>query len=105
MVKVLCRCGHFYERGSHCSSCGPVIKKHSKTTAERGYDHAWRKLSERIRTEEVFCADCLLVGKVSPAEECHHIIKVKDAPGLRLDRENVMPLCRQCHRIRTERGE
>jgi len=104
MVKVLCRCGQFYERGSNCQACGPG-KKHGLTTAQRGYDHHWRRLSERIRTEEVFCVDCLEKGFSTPAEECHHVIKIKDAPGLRLDRGNVMPLCKECHKTRTERGE
>lgn len=36
-----------------------LIRNSVKTSAyERGYDHAWRKLSERARRLQPFCSDC-----------------------------------------------
>ena len=32
--------------------------KHNQTATERGYDWAWRKLSERARQLQPFCSDC-----------------------------------------------
>lgn len=101
----LCHCGRTFDSKDGCPSCHKKSNSRQQTTAERGYDHRWRKLSEKIRAEEPLCVDCLEKGKVTPAEHCHHKIKIKDAPALRLDRDNVVPLCIACHDERTKRGE
>jgi 5-methylcytosine-specific restriction protein A len=105
MTKVLCRCGCFHKKHEHCPKCGPRQSQRTETTAERGYDRAWRLLSETIRKDKPICEDCLLTDRVTPSTECHHKVKIKDAPHLRLDYDNVLSLCSECHRIRTERGE
>lgn len=106
MALTLCACGNTHEKSKACSKCRHGRRPtHQKTTKERGYDSKWKGMSERIRQEEPLCVDCLEKGKVNPADECHHKIKIKDAPHLRLSRDNIIPLCKDCHRIRTERGE
>ena len=51
------------------------------------------------------CADCTERGLVTPANEVHHLLKVRDRPDLKLDAENVRCLCESCHSTRTARGE
>lgn len=96
MRTVLCQCGQTHKRGERCPKCKPA--KPEQTTGERGYDWQWRKLSERIRKDRPLCEHCLTKGKVWPATECHHKIKIADAPHLRLDVDNIMSVCSECHR-------
>ena len=55
--------------------------------------------------EHPLCHDCLSVDRVEPANEVHHIKKVKEHPELRLVRGNLMCLCKSCHNRRTSKGE
>jgi 5-methylcytosine-specific restriction protein A len=106
MALTLCACGNCHPKNEACGKCRHGrVPSHQKTTKERGYDSKWRYMSELVRKEEPLCVDCLERGFVSPADECHHKVKIKDAPHLRLARDNVIPLCRECHRVRTEKGE
>lgn len=95
MRTVLCQCGQTHKRGERCPKCKPA--KPEQTTGERGYDWQWRKLSERIRKDRPLCEHCLTKGRVWPATECHHKIKIADAPHLRLDVDNIMSVCSECH--------
>jgi len=90
-MKKICPVGHFYS-GSKCNQCG-------KTSA-RGYDHRWRRLSERYRTIHPLCEDCDKDGLTMAAEEVHHIVPICEAPHLRLDVKNLVALCKKCHRKR-----
>lgn len=96
MTHKLCRCGRIVK--DRCLACHPWT--HAKTTKERGYDNNWKKLSERIRKNEPLCHDCQAKGIATPAKEVHHIIKIKDAPGLKYEQDNLVPLCEACHRER-----
>lgn len=92
-----------------CDRCSRSTKgsrgRDTRTTAQRGYDHAWRQLSERFRIDNPLCEDCLSRGKVTASAEVHHKVKVKDAPELRLETKNLMALCVACHSERSKRGE
>lgn len=92
----LCRCGRITS-GKLCEICQPPPAERG-TTAERGYDHRWRELSERIRDEKAVCEICERLGRVRPATECHHVAKVADSPERRLDPTNIFAVCEQCHR-------
>ena len=96
MKLSLCRCGGTRTKDG-CDACKPRRFQHGKTTAERGYDHKWRMLSERYRAEKPLCEACENAGKVTPATEVHHIIPALESEYHRLDRNNLMALCRQCH--------
>lgn len=76
-----------------------------ESARKRGYDRDWERCREAFLTSEPLCADCLERGMVTPANEVHHVAKVKDRPDLRLDRENLRALCKTCHSRRTARGE
>ena len=50
------------------------------------------------------CEDCLKQGKITPAEEVHHIkelnpMNISD-PCITLSYSNLVALCRSCHRKR-----
>lgn len=96
MTHKLCRCGEIVKE--RCTKCNPMT--HKKTTKERGYDSRWKGLSERIRKTEPLCHDCLDKGIVKPAEHVHHIVKIDDAPHLKYEKTNLVPLCEACHEER-----
>lgn len=73
------------------------------SASERGYDRTWARLRRAFLAEHPLCADCF--PQLTPATEVHHLCKVSTHPELRLDWDNLRALCRECHRIRTERGE
>lgn len=76
--------------------CSPLSIQ-VQTTAERGYDHQWRKLSETEREKRPICEVCDVRGKSTPVEHLHHIAKVRDAPELRLVVSNTVAVCKDCH--------
>jgi 5-methylcytosine-specific restriction enzyme A len=90
----LCRCGAIVKR--RCERCSPK-QAHAATTAERGYDHRWRTLSERKRREDPLCEECMRLGNVTPATEVHHIVSIAAAPHLRLRWTNLASVCSACH--------
>lgn len=93
MSMRLCRCGAIVK--GRCSTCS---KPRQSKTAERGYDNRWTELSKRKRASDPLCERCLDNGKVTAASEVHHIRKIADRPDLRLDWDNLMSVCHECHR-------
>lgn len=91
----LCRCGAIVE--GRCTKCNP--QQHARTTTQRGYDHAWRKLSERKRAIDPLCEHCLSLGRTTAATEVHHMQSIADAPHLRLAMGNLLSVCSDCHAI------
>lgn len=68
-----------------------------KTAAQRGYDHAWERLSAKLRRNRPFCLFCEQEGfEARIADDVDHIIPLEDG-GKRLDPANLQPLCRQHH--------
>lgn len=65
-------------------------------TASRGYDHLWRKTSERHRRRHPFCVFCAQVGRQRLCDDVDHKIPIEDG-GDRLKAENLQSLCRGCH--------
>jgi len=99
----LCRCGAIVR--AECERCKPV-RILNGTTAERGYDHRWRRLSELKRQEDPLCEECEREGMVTPATEVHHIIPVRLAPMMRLSWSNIVSVCKACHeRLEREAGK
>lgn len=75
------------------------------SSTERGYGHDWRKFRDWFLTVNPLCMDCRDAGRLKPASEVHHIVKVQDDPTLRLVAANCRSLCTPCHAARTRRGE
>ncbi len=87
----LCKCGAIVDR--YCSRCN----KQRTSTTERGYDYAWRKLSESYRDSHPLCEVCELNGRVEPACHVHHIESIENSPHRRLDTDNLIAVCEPCH--------
>ena len=70
----------------------------------------WRRLRDLYMHEHPICADCLAKGKITPAEDIHHIVSPFRGGevnyNLLLDYNNLVSLCKECHseRHNTERG-
>ena len=90
----LCKCGAIVDK--RCERCDPPIP-HKQTTQERGYGNDWRKLSERYRKSHPLCERCTEQGRTRAADHVHHIIPIRVAPELRLERSNLMAVCVECH--------
>lgn len=70
------------------------------SAASRGYDARWRRVRAMVLAEEPLCWRCLERGEVVPGTEVHHI----DGDVTNLARENLEPLCKQCHAKETARS-
>lgn len=57
-----------------------------------------------MKRDQMLCQDCLKKGRIVPAEEVHHIIPLQPEnitdPSITLNEENLVSLCRECHRRR-----
>ena len=76
-----------------------------ESSRKRGYDSTWDKLRNQFLMKNPLCHDCLLKGTITPANEVHHVKKLREHPELRLVSDNLMSLCRSCHCRRTAKGE
>ena len=71
---------------------------HDAPAKQRGYGWDWDEFSRRYRAEQPLCELCQANGMVEPASSVHHIAKIEDSPERRLERVNVISLCKECHK-------
>lgn len=76
-----------------------AIRRHEeKVERDAFYGSArWRKLRASFLRANPFCARCLAAGRHVPAGIVHHVVERLDSPDLRLDWDNLEPLCSPCH--------
>nr|DAN55271.1 MAG TPA: HNH endonuclease [Caudoviricetes sp.] len=61
----------------------------------------WKQLRDyALARDNYLCQDCLDSNRLIAAEEVHHIIEVKDDWSKRYDKDNLVSLCKSCHRKR-----
>lgn len=57
-----------------------------------------------IKRDKGLCQDCLSKGRLTPAEEVHHIIPLTPEnitdPSITINEENLISLCKKCHKAR-----
>lgn len=70
------------------------------SAAQRGYGARWRRVRALVLAREPRCRDCKADGRVTLANEVHHI----DGNNRNNTLANLMPLCKSCHSRRTMRG-
>lgn len=63
----------------------------------------WRKTRKEKLDEQPLCVACASLGKKVNAEDLHHAIKYFEQDDdcrelLLLDKENLVPLCKECHK-------
>lgn len=76
-----------------------------RTAAQRGYDARWRAARLVFLRAHPLCAECEREGRVIAANVVDHIVPHRGDQVLFWDRENWAPLCGECHRAKTARGE
>lgn len=86
--------------GRYCEKHNQEVNRHynrhqrDPETSKR-YGRRWRKIRKTYITAHPLCEECKRQGKITPAEEVHHIKPLSD--GGTHDYENLMSLCKSCH--------
>ena len=106
MLKACQYCGRIHAKDFDCGR-KPRRTRYARESGEAGrYSYAFTQKSRQIKEESGnLCAVCLSEGKLTYDNlETHHITKLRDAPDLLLEDDNLVCLCRQ-HHIMADRGE
>lgn len=69
----------------------PATRKH--------YGRSWKRIRDRFLGEHPLCERCQKEGRLTPAEEVHHIVPL--SKGGNNSTENLMSLCKSCHSATT----
>jgi len=76
-----------------------IMRNYGKDkTSKRGYDWQWQKARKAYLNQHPLCERCLEQDIVRPATLIHHRQPI-DKGGERLDPNNFMSLCFDCHEI------
>ncbi len=68
------------------------------------YGRSWKRIRDRYIKAHPLCEECQKQGKLTPAEEVHHILPLSKGGGN--EKSNLMALCKSCHsRITAESGD
>ena len=99
-----------------CSRCGKIHPANERCPVGREYNggeerelrkrYSWQKKSLQIRQDaQGLCEVCRDQGIYTHKQlEVHHIERLKDAPELLLDSDNLICLCSEHHKM-ADRGE
>ena len=95
---------------------GRFCKQHAKEESKRyeqydrdpaihkRYGRAWKRIRDRYISIHPLCEQCKKEGRITPAEEVHHILPLSH--GGTHSEDNLMALCKSCHsRITAEMGD
>jgi 5-methylcytosine-specific restriction protein A len=70
----------------------------SRLSRQKFYNSAnWKVLRDYLLYKKPLCEVCLEKERITVATEVHHKIDIIDRPELRLDTNNLQPLCHDCH--------
>lgn len=98
---VSCRkCGKIHPRGVKCIIGGysNLYKKDTKANSFRSSGEWKTKRNDIKSRSNNICAVCLDKGKINYKNlEIHHIEKIEDSYESRLDDNNLICLCSECH--------
>lgn len=70
-------------------------------SAQRGYDHRWRKYRKMYLAHHPLCVDCKKNNRISLATVVDHIVPHKGDYELMWDVNNHQALCKPCHDVKT----
>jgi len=59
------------------------------------YGRAWKRIRDAYISAHPLCEQCDAAGRITPAEEVHHILPLSE--GGTHARDNLMALCASCH--------
>lgn len=63
--------------------------------SKKRYGSEWKRIRNIFIKEHPLCEECRRNGRVTPAEEVHHILPL--GRGGTHDTNNLMALCKSCH--------
>lgn len=95
--------------GCYCEEHQKVMnrqyEKYGRSKEEkRQYGYRWKKLRAAYISQHPLCEQCLKEGRVTKAEEVHHIVPLSH--GGKHEFSNLMSLCKSCHsRITAAMGD
>jgi 5-methylcytosine-specific restriction protein A len=95
--------GRFCEQ--HAKEESRRYEKYDRDPAMRKrYGRAWKRIRDRYISIHPLCEQCEMEGRITPAEEVHHILPLSHG-GTHAE-DNLMALCKSCHsRITAEMGD
>ena len=74
--------------------------QHTRKSGKSPYNnHKWRKHSFKIRTERIYCEECLINGRYILSKVLDHVIPV-EKEGSFDDIRNHRAICEECHNIK-----
>ena len=86
--------------GRYCTEHQKAVNRHYNKyerdpECNKRYGTLWRKIRNRYITEHPLCGECGKQGRLTPAQEVHHIVPLTDGGGN--DFDNLSSLCKSCH--------
>lgn len=106
MICKFCRCGKIIPKVEGlCEECKKELYSKNKATRKdfeknKFYSSVnWIKARNSVRKRDSYiCLYCYNVyHELTPVELVHHIVPFKEDEKMRLDKNNLISLCRQCH--------
>lgn len=98
-----------------CPQCGQIVtdrcscqdRHRANKDIRNWYKTAkWSLFRKYILAQRPLCEECLANGVTTGKSlELHHKLKTAVRPDLFFDEQNIEVLCKQCHSVRTKRGE
>ena len=61
----------------------------------------WQETRLWVLNNEPLCRSCIKQDRITAAVLVDHIVPLIARPDLRIDRDNLQSLCRECHDIKT----
>lgn len=86
--------------GKYCEQHNQLMTQQERSTDaykehKRRYGYKWKRIRDRHIKQHPLCEKCKEKGRLTPAEEVHHILPL--ACGGTNDASNLMSLCKSCH--------
>lgn len=94
--------------GRYCAKHQQIMNrnynKHQRhPDSNKRYGRSWKRIRDRYIKARPLCEECKREGRLTPAEEVHHIVPL--SKGGNNETSNLMALCKSCHsRITAESG-
>lgn len=66
------------------------------SVSKLGYDRIWEKVRGAKLLDSPLCEVCKKEGRLTPAEEVHHIVPIRDGGDV-YSSDNLMSICHSCH--------
>lgn len=102
MLRSCSKCGKIHDTNYICrEGLKTDYNKYQYKESALRNTHRWHTKSDYIRAESQYlCAVCLDKGIYNYNNlEVHHIIKLKEDEDKLLDNNNLICLCRKCHKL------